>query len=96
MSRVAMVAAATLATVATAHAHAHAHAVVMVMVVVLIVGVGIGARIRMATLSPAVLAFAKLPSPFVFMHFFGNASPPKAPRTTRMVYPSVRWAGMGL
>jgi len=96
MSRVAMVAAATLAPVMTAHA------VVMVMVVVLILGIGIGIgigvgvrRIRMVTLSPAVLALAKLPSPFVFVHSFGNASPFKTSRTTRMAYSSVRRARMG-
>lgn len=102
MFRVAKVVAATLATVVMAHAHS----VVMVMVVVFIVGVRIGVgvrvgvrrirvRIGMVTLSSAVFALAKLPSPLVFVHFFGNSSPLKASRTTHVARSSVRRSRMG-
>ena len=111
MFRVAKVVAATLPTVVMALATvamAHAHSVVMVMVVVVvfIVGVRIGVgvrvgvrrirvRIGMVTLSSAVYALAKLPSPLVFVHFFGNSSPLEASRTTHVPPSSVRRSRMG-
>ena len=95
MFRVAKVVVATLATVVMAHAHA----MVMVMVVVFIVGVrfgvGVGVRrirvrIGIVTVSPVVFALAKLPSPLVFVHSFGNPSPLEASRTTHVARSSVR------